>query len=761
VTPALSIVVVTRGPSLALARLLRSVGKADGSDRCELLLGLNGSGQASAARRLARRFAPSSRAEVIVLERSYPGEARNRVARQASGAVLLFLDDDVEIPPGLLAAVEEAFADDPALAAAGGPNLTPPASPSFEDLAGRVLASAFGTGPLRFRYRASAAGPGSGHRLTLCNLAVRRFVFAAGGFDPDLACAEENELLARLRRARGRIAYLPELAVYHHRRRSLGGHLRQMVKYGFGRGQVLVRAPSVRQLPYAVPALAPPGLAAVALAGRAGLAVAALAAYAVAVGGASIGLGRSRAATAAALLAATHAGYAAGLAAGVASETWRRARRAGGRAEEALAADAARTLLALLVATGFGVAAGVVAARALGPEGRGLLELGRTLSFALALPAGIGLGRAAVFLRPRGKIGDDGLFAAVVGAAATGAAAALLVAGGLLLSGDWHGLSTVDIVLVASSIPAITFALQGQAALRGLDRAAWFRRLLALRDVLFLAALLVAFALRVDPTAALAAWTAHWLVTAAVVAWLLARICGRPAWPRGAVRLLTVFGASQAVVVLLMQAHFRLDVVALQALAGTDRVGQYAVAFGMAELVTYGGMAVGFALFPRTAASSAEDGRRGAATTAKAVRAAFAFALVVSLALAIAGPTVVRVLFGSEFAAAGTPLRALLPGAVALAVLLVLQNDLSARGRPWPVAGCLGSVVAANLVLNLVLIPPLGVTGAAIASSVTYCVGAVLLLALFVRTTGAPYGSLVGVHARRQGLVAAGSEATT
>ncbi|MEX1358445.1 MAG: glycosyltransferase [Gaiellaceae bacterium] len=755
----MSVVVATRGPSLALARLLRSLGRADGSARCELLLGLNGSAEASAARRLAARFAPASRARVVVLDRSYPGEARNRVARQASAPVLLFLDDDVEIPLGLLVAVEQAFAADAALVSAGGPNLTPPASPAFEELAGRVLASGFGTGPLRFRYRLAAAGPGSGHRLALCNLAVRRSVFEAGGFDPALACAEENELLARLRRARGRIAYRPELAVYHHRRRSLGGHLRQMVKYGFGRGQVIVRAPSLRQLPYAAPVLAPLGLAALAASGRAGLAGVALGVYATALGGAAIRLGRLRAATAAALLAATHVGYGAGLAAGIASESWGRARRARGRAEEALAEDAARTVLALLAATAFAVVAGVVAARALGPEGRGVLELGRTLSFALALPAGIGLGRAGVFLRPRGGIADAGLFAAVLGAGVTGAGAGALVAGGLLLSGDWHGLATVDIAIVAASIPAIAFSLQGQAALRGLGRAAWFRRLLAGRDLLFLVALLAALVLRVDATAALAAWTVHWFLTAAAVAWLLAAACGRPAWPRGAVRRLAVFGASQALVVLLMQAHFRLDVVALQALAGTDRVGQYAVAFGMAELVTYGGMAVGFALFPRTAASAAADKRRGAAATVQALRAAFAFALVVGLALAVAGPALVRLLFGAEFAAAGAPLRALLPGAVALAVLLVLQNDLSARGRPWPVAGCLGAVVAANLVLNLVLIPPLGVTGAAVASSVTYCAGAALLLGLFMRATGASLGSLVG-HASEP-LVPAGSEAGT
>jgi O-antigen/teichoic acid export membrane protein len=436
-------------------------------------------------------------------------------------------------------------------------------------------------------------------------------------------------------------------------------------------------------------------------------------------------------------------------------------RGAGGRAEEALSEEAARTLGALLAATAFGVIAGIVAARALGPEGRGLLELGRTLSFVLALPAGIGLGRAAVFLRPRGGMENGAVFAAVLGAAGTGGLAAALVAGGLLLSGDWHGLGAADVWLVAGSIPAIAFSLQGQAALRGLGRAAWFRRLLALRDLAFLAALAAAFALRVDATAALAAWTAHWALTAGAVAWLLARACGRPAWPTGLARPLAAFGASQALVVLLLQAHFRLDVVVLQALAGADRVGHYAVAFGMTELLTYGGLAVGFALFPRTAASSAEDARGGAAATVAAVRTALAFALAVGLPLAVAGPDLVRILFGPEFAPAGTPLRALIPGAVALAVLLVLHNDLSARGRPWPVAAALGAVTAANLGLNLVLIPPYGATGAAVASSVTYTLGAALLVALFLRATGtSPAELLPRVRGRGGRVLPAGSEAS-
>ena len=250
--PAVSIVVVTRGPSLMLARLFRTLGRAKEIEQAELLVGLNGSNGLNGTQALASRYLPATPLRLLQLPKTSPAQARNDVVREARAPVLLFLDDDVEVPADLLHHTREIMSDE-SVAVAGGPNLTPPTAPAFEQLAGEVLGSALGAGPVRQRYKVSPPDVGNERTLILCNLAVRRSVFA--GFAGDLLCAEENELLAQLARTGAKMVYHPELAVYHHRRDSLGSHLRQMAKYGFGRGQVLVRTLGATRLAHVLPAL--------------------------------------------------------------------------------------------------------------------------------------------------------------------------------------------------------------------------------------------------------------------------------------------------------------------------------------------------------------------------------------------------------------------------------------------------------------------------------------------------------------------------
>src|ERR687887_409907 len=143
--PWLSVVVVTRGPSLVLARLLRSIGRVNTPAAAEVLIGLNGSNRVEATRRLVHRYAGSTRARVESLACAPPAVVRNKLAEKAAAPFLLFVDDDVELPPEFLEEVQ-VIAREGRVAVAGGPNLTPPASNEFEQLTGRVLGSMFATG---------------------------------------------------------------------------------------------------------------------------------------------------------------------------------------------------------------------------------------------------------------------------------------------------------------------------------------------------------------------------------------------------------------------------------------------------------------------------------------------------------------------------------------------------------------------------------------------------------------------------------------
>jgi O-antigen/teichoic acid export membrane protein len=74
------------------------------------------------------------------------------------------------------------------------------------------------------------------------------------------------------------------------------------------------------------------------------------------------------------------------------------------------------------------------------------------------------------------------------------------------------------------------------------------------------------------------------------------------------------------------------------------------------------------------------------------------------------------------------PFLVIMPGIVALSISKVLSGYLGGLGLPLSVAGASGANLGINLAANLLLIPAVGIVGAALASLVSYVAHATLLV---------------------------------
>lgn len=195
-------------------------------------------GYVAACEQLKKIAFDDARYEILIAEGSAPSRQRNLAAREASGDILYFLDDDSLILPANLALCSEVMSD-PAVAVAGGPSITPAGDSRLQQLFGCALSSAFGSGAVRNRYRASGETRTTTDReLILCNLAVRRSVFdELGGFNECLYPNEENEFLERVAAAGYTLLHVPSMSIFRSQRRDLKSFIRQMFGYGRGRGQ--------------------------------------------------------------------------------------------------------------------------------------------------------------------------------------------------------------------------------------------------------------------------------------------------------------------------------------------------------------------------------------------------------------------------------------------------------------------------------------------------------------------------------------------
>jgi succinoglycan biosynthesis protein ExoA len=178
------------------------------------------------------------RYEILLAEGSAPSRQRNLAAKEASGDVLYFLDDDSLIIPENFALCSAGMSD-PAVAVVGGPSITPAGDSRLQQLFGYALASAFGSGAVNNRYRTRGeTRETTDKELILCNLAVRRSVFMdLNGFNECLYPNEENEFLERVTSAGYKLLHVPSMFVFRSQRRTLKAFIRQMFSYGRGRGQ--------------------------------------------------------------------------------------------------------------------------------------------------------------------------------------------------------------------------------------------------------------------------------------------------------------------------------------------------------------------------------------------------------------------------------------------------------------------------------------------------------------------------------------------
>jgi O-antigen/teichoic acid export membrane protein len=191
------------------------------------------------------------------------------------------------------------------------------------------------------------------------------------------------------------------------------------------------------------------------------------------------------------------------------------------------------------------------------------------------------------------------------------------------------------------------------------------------------------------------------------------------AWLSSAVSLMTVSAAG----VVTTQAPLLL----LGAIKGARNAGIYAVAARVSDLITFVLISVNVPLAPAAAKLWAErDVRQLQLLATKSVRAVLALSLPVGVGLIVFGGRVLS-LFGREFA----------EGQVALVILCVGQIvDIGAgpvgvlllmAGHERDVAVATGACAVLNVVMNAVMIPPLGAAGAALAVASSLALRNILL----------------------------------
>ncbi len=179
--------------------------------------------------------------------------------------------------------------------------------------------------------------------------------------------------------------------------------------------------------------------------------------------------------------------------------------------------------------------------------------------------------------------------------------------------------------------------------------------------------------------------------------------------------------------------NYRLDVFLVNFFLGARSVGIYATSVTLAELLWYIPSSVQTVLLSKTASSDSETARR---FTPIVCRHTLFITTLAAILLALIGKPLILVAFTDKFAGAVQPLYLLLIGIIALSLSKVITSDLAGRGMPYYMTYAVLISLVSTVIFDIALIPRIGIAGAAIASSVAYCITTAVVVAFYIGNTG-------------------------
>ncbi len=199
------------------------------------------------------------------------------------------------------------------------------------------------------------------------------------------------------------------------------------------------------------------------------------------------------------------------------------------------------------------------------------------------------------------------------------------------------------------------------------------------------------------------------------------------------------FGAKISLTTFVSFLVYRLDQGILGYMVSTEEIGFYVVAVGLAERLRLLPSSISSAFLPRLA----NDISNRQSQVPMVFRCTVIISAISMLLMGILGVPGMVLIFGWAFLPSIPPFLLLLPGIAFLGGAAIIASDLAAREKPqygiW--TGCITLIV--NIIFVFILIPLMGIAGAALASSISYIGACIMWLFFYHRESGVSIGEMI------------------
>jgi GT2 family glycosyltransferase len=200
-------------------------------------------------------YLKNKKIKIIPSGKVSPAIKRDAGARLARGEYLAFIDDDAYPSFDWLKIAEKIFRKEK-VEALGGPAITPEGDSITQKSSGLFFETLFGGGGMSYRYKPSKENFYVEDYPSVNLIVLKKAFLAVGGFDNSFWPGEDTKFCLDFVNKGYKILYVKDLIVYHHRRKDILGHLKQIGNYGKHRGFFAKKYPKTSlKLTYFMPSI--------------------------------------------------------------------------------------------------------------------------------------------------------------------------------------------------------------------------------------------------------------------------------------------------------------------------------------------------------------------------------------------------------------------------------------------------------------------------------------------------------------------------
>jgi O-antigen/teichoic acid export membrane protein len=388
-------------------------------------------------------------------------------------------------------------------------------------------------------------------------------------------------------------------------------------------------------------------------------------------------------------------------------------------------------------------AVGIIVARTAGPEGKGIYSLIVLTCGLASIITGFGIPTANACFAGRkhdeaSSLVRNSLLWLIISTAFLGIVLVVLWLTGIVEPGK---LKYVGIAFAITPFLLLTTLLV--EVLHGLNRIAIYNFILVAVPLVQLIVLLVLLK-KLSLGLAVMSWALSQVIGVGLAGYALRKHANLGSIDKSVLKQSLIFGAQVWLGQLIGTLSLRFDMYLVAYYLGTTQVGYYSIAAALSGFLFYIPSSIAVVALPRF---TSVDARSASTIALQGMRVALFSSISLMILLLGIGKFIVPLLYGQAFFSAVKPLFILLPGVAVYGMAHITTAYFNGHlGKPFINTGLALLALIIDVGLNIILIPRMGINGAAISCTISYIVAMVVCLWIFVRLSGVPIKEILIVR---------------